>query len=186
MAEIDNTNETILNNLEIENSLNNYAIQTVNTDDILNSLKFHTIQERALVKSIIENLEEDIATGFKEGLIVAIPNIGTLWKDKLPEELRKRNKELWDKKHEISKEEFIEYVKDVRRDIKNQIKEDANKRKILNKTKYKFKKKYNELVVSRGKEYADVYICALLWLKPIDYNQEVQDQYDKIYGIYEE
>lgn len=162
-----------------------YRLETVTTDNILSELELNE-DEVALTKSIILSLEEEAAKTIKAGYIAQLPHVGTIQKDVVRDVLNSRRGDLNDAKKVMNKEEYKEFARQVYMESKNEVVEDYNKRKIVEKYKRNYKKLYTKLVINRGKLYADIYIEAILNLKSIPFDRAVQDQYDKLNGRWED
>lgn len=167
----------------VDNVDTRYILYTKTTDDIISELDI-TEEEKVLTKSIILGLEEEVAKNLKENKIVSIPNIGICKKKLEAIELRKHNTELRLARKTMSQEEYKSYARDVYKFVRNKVKAEEAKNKLLNKYRSIHKRKYNEYAITRGLAYANLYIQSLMWFKVIDFNQEIQDQYDKINGRY--
>lgn len=176
MSEAD---DIIFNEQFLDGTDNEYILKSANMDDILSDLNL-SIEDTAITKSIILGLEEEAAKAIKENICVCLPNMGNVQRDAFKDLLRQHNKELQFARKTMSKEDYKEYVKDLRRTLKNQAKEDYNKRKVLERYKRGKAKLFEDMCFKRGKAYANMYVQALLGLKTVEYNQEVQDQYDRI------
>jgi len=161
----------------------NLIIKDIN--DIINALDSDE-EEKLIIRSAILNLEERASKGISNGDIVSIPSIGICRKKLESEELRKYNKELREAKKVLNKEEYKDYARNIYRNIRNKIAKRDFKNKVLNKHKALYRNTYLKYAMQYGKAYADLWIQSLLWFKIVDYDQAVQDQYDRLNGRYEE
>lgn len=182
MNEID---DTILNNEFIDSSNDIYTLKTVDIDDIIKDLKLSD-EDEIITRSIILGIEYNAADTISNNLIASLPYVGTLQKDITKDLLQEHSEELKIARSTLDKESYKQYVRDLRKEIKDQIAADYNKRKYFESFKRSKNKLYNKLIIERGKAYADVYIYTRMLLKPIEFNQDIQDQYDRINGVYEE
>lgn len=162
-----------------------YILQTVEIDTIINELT-NDDEEAALTKSIILNLEEEAAKTIKAGLIAQLPQVGKIQRNTIKDMMQTRNKELREARKVMSKEDYKVFAKKVRKEVKDNIEEEYNKRKIVEKYKRNLKHTYTNLVINRGKLYAELYIQAILNCKSIPFDKAVQEQYDRLAGRYEE
>lgn len=167
----------------VDESTNNYILQTVDSNTILKELNISD-EDTALTKSIIDTIEYEISNAIKKGLAASLPNVGVLQKDILRMKMSARKNEVQAARASMTKEEYKEYIKELRRTLKNEIQEEQHRRKRIRKIKQSYGKKYLEMVVNRGKAYADLYVESRFWFKTVEYNQEIQDQYDRIAGRY--
>ena len=178
------TTDFIVNEDVVNNSSIDYNLQVVDMEYILDNMNL-TPEDRELTKDIILNLEAQEAEAISKGLITQLPNYGTIVIDNIKRELHKHNKEMILARKQMTKDEYKQYVKDLRKDIKNNITEKRIKN-IKRKKQQKNIKYFKKLIVNRGKAYVNMLYLAYDLLETIEFNQEVQDQYDKMLGRYEE
>lgn len=162
-----------------------YSFNEVDQSIILDELDCDE-EDKLTIKSIIDTIESQIAIHIKKGFIVNIPYIGNIQRSVLKDKLNTHNKELQLARSTMTKEDFKEYYKELRRQLKNEVKQEEHERKTIAKFRNKYKDFYITMAINRGRAYIELYIKSILWLSPIEYNQEIQDQYDRINGIYEE
>ncbi|AXH74483.1 MAG: hypothetical protein KNU04_gp04 [crAssphage sp. isolate ctbg_1] len=178
-------NRAIVDEQFVDISNDEYRLQTVDIDNILADLKLNE-EDNALTKSVILDLERSIADTIKSGLIASLPQVGILQRNPVKDIMKARNKEIREAKANLSKEDYKVFAKKFRADIEDKVKQDYNKRKVANRFKYKLGKLYTKLAMERGKLYADIYIEALRNCKTIPFDRAIQDQYDRLNGIYED
>lgn len=176
-------NDTIINEQFLDEIDNEYILKTVSTNEILADMNLNEI-DAALTKTIILGIEEEAAKAIKENICVSLPNMGNVQRSYFKDLMQKHNKELQLARATMTKEEYKTYVKEVYRNLRNEAKTTYNKRKVFERFKRGRVKDFDKLVLKRGKHWANLYVQALLWLTPVEYNQDVQDQYDKINGRY--
>lgn len=162
-----------------------YLLQEVNLDIILNDLNISDT-DKALTKSIIIGIESNAAEAIKEYLTVALPNVGTIQKDATRTLMKDRWQELQEARKSMPKDDYLEYAKKVRKEIKDELAENYRKRKVIEKFKRKNKKTYDKLAKRYGLAYANFYVQSIIWLHEIPYDDDIQKQYDIINGRWEE
>lgn len=148
--------------------------------DIVYDLYFPTDVDRDIAYSIIDNLERQAAEALKAEKIVLLPNIGRVNINKTKREFAKKTKTLITLKHNMDKESFVEYARGLYYDIKD--KNDLRDKQV-NKCKHiklLNKKKYNSLRMKFGVKYANCYILCLSLITNSIYDEEFEEQYNKI------
>lgn len=159
-----------------------YVLQTVTMDTILEELH-QSKDDTAITKSIILSLEEDIAKGIKDYLVVSLPLVGNVQKDATRTLMKDRWQELQDARKRMTKEEYIQYSKLVRKEIKDELANNYRQRKIIEKFRRKHKKLYDKYVKTRGFGYANLYVKSIIWLHDVIYDEAVQEAYDRLNGV---
>ena len=100
--------------------------------------------------------------------------------NKTKREFAKKTKTLITLKHNMDKESFVEYARDLYYDIKD--KNDLRDKQV-NKCKHiklLNKKKYNSLRMKFGVKYANCYILCLSLITNSIYDEDFEEQYNKI------
>lgn len=177
-----NTNDIDINEQFVGDSFNEYVLQKVDINNIIPDLNLSD-EESALVKSIILSLEEEASKCIKENLVVTLPNMGTIRRDNFNDVLRNHNKEIKFARANMTKEDFRDYMKDLRKAVRADIKESYLKRRLNEQIRRGKFKIYERLAVERGKTYAELYVKAIHWLRSVDYDPDVQKQFDIINGV---
>lgn len=160
--------------------LNDISGQIKTRKDAIEDLYCFDDKERVLCDSIISHLEKDMAIAFSELKIIHVPRIGTMRINPLYKDFQKAKKSFRDIRKTTTKEEYKEYVKGVYNNIIKSNKEKDIVLAKLNRLKNRNKVKYNELSINVGKKYADFYIKAIYFLRPIDFDEEFEDYYNKL------
>lgn len=175
-------NDAVVNEQFVDLPNDEYILQTVNIDNIIKELNLNN-DDADITRSIILNLEADAADAISNNVIASLPYVGNIQKNLIRQTMHGHNAELQMAKKQMTKEEYKEYAKEVRKQVREKIVSDYRERKIIHKLKKGSSKKYRKLVFEKGKAYADLYIQALFWLKAVEYNPDVQKQYDIINGV---
>lgn len=165
---------------QLDNDSTDFELIVKDADDILEELEFNTEEDKLLCSSIITSMEKTIANNIKADKCVNIPFIGCMRKNVVTKTIRQNKKNFKLAKTELSKEEYKEHVKCYVRDVIEQQKNNEHERILLKKIKGRCRKKYDILYKTLGKEYAELYIRALSWIKHIPFDQEIQDAYDNL------
>lgn len=175
------TNDAIIDEQFVDINVDDYVLQTVTVDNIISELNLSE-DDAAITKSIICSLEHEASVAIKSNIIASLPYVGNIQKKIIKDRIKEHYKELQEVRASVSKEEYKQYVKDLRKQIRNDIVSEYNNRRVYNKFRNGYKKEYEKLVLSRGKAYADMYIQALFLLKVVPYDDDVQYQCDVIAG----
>lgn len=163
-----------------DSSTEEYDIIVKDSNDILNEINFSNDNDALIMKTIISNMERDIANELVKGHTVAIPFIGRVWKNPARELLRPYKKELFENSKYMSREEYIEECKKLFGEVRKELDYLDFVKGALKRIKMKNKVKYDKYFLSLGKTYADMYIKSIYWLSYVPYDQEVQDQFDRL------
>lgn len=156
-----------------------YIIVSKVKNDILDELDFENEEERLLCDSIITNLEKTASDTIRDMKVAQIPFIGCLRINPVKRKLRDAKLHLQSVRKSITKEQYKEHVRSYVIDLKErQIKEDRIKL-VFTRIRRNNKKRYEELYKKLGKVYAELFIMSIYWLKPIEFDAEWQEQYDK-------
>ena len=164
----------------IEELNDDFMVISKTSSDIINGMYFETEEDKLLCESIIDNLEKSISEGLKEEKIVQLPFLGCLRKSPLKKEVRKNYTNFKIARKYMSKEDYKAHVKAVVNDAKEKIAKDDFLKLRIKRIKSKNKKKYESLYLKVGKAYAEMFIFALLNLKEVPFNQEIQDAFDNL------
>lgn len=133
-------------------------------------------------RSIIQNLERQIADIVRNDGCASIPYIGNVRKHPSISVTQKYRKELKEARAKLSKEEYRDYVRKLMNEEKA---ERIDKEQAKAKT-YEFRKKvfkpYLKILNKFGETYANLWLyCRRHWTV-IEFNQEVEDTYSEYYG----
>lgn len=127
-------------------------------------------KDTKIIKSIITQIEDVAAEGLNNNLCVSIPYLGRIRKSPFKLMMREGRILLHDAKQKLTKEEYIEYRK-------NLYKEYRDKCLDLDYTKVYFdrllrinKKYYNKIYVSCGKQYANLWLKRIAYLRIIEHD----------------
>lgn len=157
-----------------------YDIIVKDSNDILNEFNFSNDDEALTMKTIVSNMERDIADALVKGQTVAIPFIGRVWKNPARELLRPYKKELFENREYMSRDEYIEECKRLFGEVRKELDYVEFVKKALRRIKMRNKVKYDKYFLSLGKTYAELYIKSIYWLQYVPFDAEIQEQFDRL------
>lgn len=169
-----------LDNKEVTNLKNGYQLEVVRPKDIFDDLGFSNPDDVEICKSIITQLESKSATILVQGGTVALPYIGRLRKPLVRQEINKQRHLLKVARSVMNKEDYQQYKKDLYLECVNKIASEDERKKIKKRLIALNKKQYLQKYKNFGETGANLWIDSLMWLKGIEFNQEVQDVFDEI------
>lgn len=158
---------------------NNYKLEVVRQDSILADIDFSDL-EYDICKDVISILESKIAEVISSNKTASIPYIGRLRKPLVKQELFKQRNVLRVAKHIMDKKEFRQYSQELYRECADKIKDETLKNIIRRKLIAANRKRYTELYNKFGEFSAELWITSIMWMTPIEFNQEIQDAFDTI------
>ena len=169
-----------VNNKEVTNLKNGYQLEVTRLKDILQELNFENDDDVDICKDIITQLETKAATVLAKGGTVALPYVGRLRKPLVKKEMEKQRHLLKLAYSVMDKEDYKQYRKDLYWECVDKIASEDDKRKIRRKLIAANRKRYLQKYKVFGETGAELWITSLMWLKGIEFNQEVQDVFDEI------
>lgn len=174
---IDNSKEQQLS--DIDNIYNEYTLIVKTMPDILEALNLSEDDE-LLYKSIIVNLEDNIANNVKKGYTVNIPNIGRLRRNPVQQAVVRNYDKLKEARTRLNKEEYKDFVSSIISEERNKDAIKQHEKRTIRRLKSANSGLYDYYVKNMGVAYANLYIKSLLWVDAIAFDQDVQDAYDAI------
>ncbi len=171
-----------VNNIDLHESDIEYVIIAKNSSDIIFDLADND-EERFLYESIINGVEKCISDAVKDNKVAQLPLIGCIRKNPVRKVIQSNHLNFRLARQSLTKEQYQEHVRSVIIDAKeNLIKQDADK--LLNmKLRRKNKKKYDQLYITLGKAYAEMFIQSILYLREVAYDVEVQNHFDDLNNL---
>lgn len=169
-----------VNNKEVTNLKNGYQLEVIRPKDIYDSLGFDNLDDIEICKSIITQLESKAAEVLVQGGTVALPYVGRLRKPLVKQEVNKQRHLLKVARSVMDKEDYKQYKKDLYAECVDKIASEDEKRLIKRRLIALNKKRYLQKYKLFGEAGANLWIDSLMWLKGIEFNQEVQDVFDEI------
>lgn len=169
-----------VNNKEVTNLKNGYRLEVLRQKDIFANMSFENDDDLNICKDIINQLETKAAAVLAKGNTVSLPYIGRLRKPLVHEELQKHRKLLKVARTVMNKNDFKDYRWDTYRECVAKIASEDEQKKLRRKLIAANRKRYTEKYKLFGESGANLWIESLLWLQPIEFNQEVQDVFDEI------
>ena len=157
-----------------------YQLEVVRQKDILADINFSDEDDVDICKDIITQLETKAAQVLVQGGTVALPYIGRLRKPLVKEEYEKNRKLLKVASSVMSAQDLRDYKHDLYWECVAKVESEDNCKKLRRKLIAKNRKRYVEKYTLFGESGANLWIETLLWMKPIEFNQEVQDVFDEI------
>ena len=167
------------NNREFTTLKNGYKLEVIRLNDVLTDINFVNEDELFICKDIIIQLEDKAASVIADNKTVALPYIGRLRKPLVKQEMNKQRKLLKLARQNMDDIDFKQYVKDTYYECVDKIASKDLKNKIRKRLIALNRKRYVEKYNLFGEFGANLWIESLLWLQPIEFNQEVQDVYDR-------
>ena len=169
-----------VNNREITYLSGGYALEVVRTNDILADIDFNNSDDFDICKDIILQLETKAAQVLKEGKTISLPYVGRLRKPLVKHEYLKNRTLLKVAKSVMTKEDYNQYKKETYKECVAKISSEDNLKKLRRRVIALNRKKYVQKYKLFGEVIANIWIESILWLQPIEFNQEIQDVFDKI------
>lgn len=169
-----------VNNKEVTNLKNGYQLEVIRPKDIYNSLGFDNLDDVEICKSIITQLESKAAEVLVQGGTVALPYVGRLRKPLVKQEVNKQRRLLKVARSVMDKEDYKQYKKELYAECVDKIASEDEKRLIKRRLIALNKKQYLQKYKLFGEVGANLWINSLMWLRGIEFNQEVQDVFDEI------
>ena len=169
-----------VDNREITYLQNGYSLEVLREKDILADINFKSDDDFDICKDIIFQLENKLAEVLKGGGTISLPYIGRLRKPLIKQEYYKNHNLLKVARSVMNEEDYKQYKKDVYRECVAKISSKDKLNQLRRRIKALNRKRYNEKYKVFGERGANLWVESLLWLTPIEFNQEVQDVYDKI------
>lgn len=169
-----------VNNREVTYLSNGYALEVIREKDILADIDFDSQDDFNICKDIISQLESKGAEILKEGKTVALPYIGRLRKPLIKQEYLKNRNLLKVARSVMTKEDYNEYKKETYKECASKIISQDNLKKLRKRVIALNRKKYIQKYNLFGEVIANIWIESILWLKPVEFNQEIQDVFDEI------
>lgn len=159
-----------------------YTVIYKDFNSVLKDIVFANDDERLLCSSIIESLEIELATQFRNDKCVNIPYIGKLQRNIVKRNVLKNYKRFKEVSQNLTIQERKEFFKAAYAEEKEKQKELAKERKkskiIINKNY----SKYISLSRKKGIAFAELYFKFRSQLKYVPFNQEVHDAYVESLG----
>lgn len=169
-------------NREFTTLKNGYKLEVVRQNNILADIDFADDIEFNICKDIITQLEDKSAAVLAESKTISLPYIGRLRKPLVKQEMNKQRKLIKFARQNMDKIDFKQYIRDTYKECVDKVASKDLKNKLRRQLIALNRKKYNEKYNLFGEFGANLWIESLLWLQPIEFNQEVQDVYDIIDG----
>lgn len=169
-----------VNNREITYLSNGYPLEIIRMNDVLVDINFVEKDDFDICKDIIFQLETKASEVLKEGKTISLPYVGRLRKPLVKQEYLKHRTLLKVARSVMSAQDYKDYKKDLYKECVAKVssKDELNKlrKRIIALNRKQYVKKYNLF----GEVIANIWVESLLWLQPIEFNQEVQDVFDEI------
>jgi len=169
-----------LDNKEVTNLKNGYQLEVVRPKDIFNDLGFANSDDIEICKAIITQLESKSAEVLVQGGTIALPYVGRLRKPLVRQEINKQRHLLKVARSVMDKEDYHQYKKDLYSECVNKIASEDERKKIKKRLIALNRKQYLQKYKAFGEFGANLWIESLMWLRGIEFNQEVQDVFDEI------
>ena len=140
-------------------------------DDVLENMTFKTNNDKIITKDIITQIEEIAFDGIEKNLCMSIPYLGRLRKSIFQRLMKEEGAGLLkDAKTKLSKEDYIEYRRNLYRSYRIKAKDEDYAKLIIERIIRLNKKKYNQIYSACGKDYADRWIKKIAYLKIIEHD----------------
>lgn len=180
IAESKKRNRKIANNL-VENPGNDdidadYVMIYKDIDNIIDDIP-EDIETKSIVRSIVDSLEKEAAIQLKAGKCVRIPFICTMARNNTAMVLQAHYKDFKERRTWMTKDAYNAYVKDVFYKAKLEENKIEEQKKNLLKLKKSVSKRYKRILEIHGETYANVWLLAVSFLKDVEFDEEVEEQY---------
>lgn len=157
-----------------------YRLEVVRQKDIIADIESFDDDDIDICKDIITQLETKASQILVQGGTVALPYVGRLRKPRVKEEYEKNRKLLKVASSVMNAQDLRDYKHDLYWECVAKVESEDNCKKLRRKLIAKNRKRYVEKYNLFGEFGANLWIETLLWLKPIEFNQDVQDVFDEI------
>lgn len=157
-----------------------YQLEVVRLKDILADINFANDDELDICKDIITQLETKASQILVQGGTVALPYVGRLRKPRVKEEYEKNRKLIKVAKTVMNPQDLRDYKHDLYWECVAKVESEDNCKKLRKRLIAKNRKRYVEKYKLFGEFGANLWIESLLWIKPVEFNQDVQDVFDEI------
>lgn len=160
-----------------------WDINIVERKDIIDSLDL-TEDEKLILNDIVLNIEELALDALNRDEIGFIPYVGTLKFNGGIRNLAKHYEDLKIAKKEGKSEEELKQMRlNFYIEGKNKEIEESKENKRFREIKKVYKKEYDEYYQTLGKAYAEMFIWTITLMKPIDFDREFQENYERINNL---
>lgn len=140
--------------------------------DILDYITFSNIEDKQICDEIVTTLSDFLLESFREDKTFAIPYIGTMKRNNVYRELRKRRKEIKLQRESLPKEDYLKWLDDLKTDIRRDIKATDVQKFFFVRAMRTNKAKYEDIYKKLGKEYANMFILAITLMRPVIYEED--------------
>lgn len=132
--------------------------ETYNNDDIISLINFESEDDKQIMRDIISLFMSDASKAIAKEKIVKIPYIGTIQKNIFRTRFNEAKSTFKDIREKLSKEEYKQYIIELRKTLRKQVKEEKKNDVELRKLRRKYRKQWEFLCEKINQEYADNYI----------------------------
>lgn len=156
-----------------------YTIVNKRINDILVEVT-DDLDERILIESIITGIEKSASETIKAGKVAQLPFIGCIRKSPVKKAMQDNYENFRIARKNMTKEQYKAHVSSFIVDAKKSIERENFRKHNVKKVRSRNRKRYDVLFINLGKPYAEMFIFAILSLKEVPYNQDVQDAFDRL------
>lgn len=150
------------------------------TKDIISDIAFESEDDAIICDCIIDDLERDIADNVKNMKCAQIPFIGCIRINPVLKEISNKKLHLSTIRKSLTKEQYKEHVKSYVIDIKKRQSEKDKLNLIFYKIRRHNRKKYDYYCKRLGRNYAELFIKAIYWLKEVPFDAEWESKYQEL------
>lgn len=156
-----------------------YPVKEIVIDEIINNIK-HNEDDGILIKSIISELEKNVAETIRAGECANIPRIGCVKINSIKRTIYSSHLGFKIARKNMTKEEYKQHVGSwvIEHKIKQKEKEENDK--YLRKLRAINKKKYDFMFTNINKSYADMFIFAITKLDEIPFDKDFEELYQSL------
>lgn len=166
--------------INLDESSINYDINVKTQKDILSDLRFKDEDDELICHSIIDNLEKFASENIRKLNTVQLPFIGCIRIDPVKYKFKHKKLHLSTIRHNTTKEEYREYVKDTYNEFIKEAKEEDKRKLYLTKIKRNNKDKYETLYKNLGKAYANMFIYSITLFEEIPFDADWEYHYQSL------
>lgn len=167
-----NVNESVLNDLSIDSSVDKIERVTLDRADIFRSIDFKSDEDRYLCELIINDYEKQVAQHLNDCDISLIPYIGRVRRS-----LKTMNKKTVIKPKGMFDAEFKEYLPTLRKLGWCKMDRNSQISRFLRRLKTANQVTYTRLASSYGVAHANMYLASIIFLREVPFDEEWQNQY---------
>ena len=132
--------------------------ETFDNDDIISQITSVSTEDKEIIRDIISLFMKDASAAIKEEKSFKLPYIGTFQKNIFRSRFNSAKKGFKELRGRVTKEEYKKEVIQIRKRIREELRDEQKKTELLRKLRKQHKKEYEIIFTKRGPKYADDYL----------------------------